>query len=276
MTTTGTVDNLENLDSVMKNRILHRYFTEAFSQIGRTTEDPDIEVVFYPYAGLNNTIRVRKRRVFVRISDVLTDAPLPVLRAIAFILVAKLFRRRVPETWDQLYRNYATSPQVVRSSEQTRRKRGRKFLSEPQGKVYNLESSFARLNAIYFDNTLSQPTLSWSQRRTYRIFGHHDPVHNTIIVSKTLDAEDVPRYVLDYILYHEMLHLVHRPKISNGRWYYHTPAFKEDEKKYAFYSEAIAWFEGLRIARNRKGTKLKTNKVTQPDSYRRKIAKRRP
>jgi len=275
MTPAGMVDNSENLDEVMKNRILHRYFIEAFSQIGSASEQPDIEVVFYPYAGLNNTIRVRKRRVFVRISDVLTDAPLPVLRAIAFILVAKLFRRRVPKSWDQLYRSYATSPQVVRSSERTRQKRGRKVLSGPQGKFYNLESAFARLNALYFDNTLTQPTLSWSQRRTYRIFGHHDPVHNTIIVSKTLDAEDVPRYVLDYILYHEMLHLIHRPKISNGRWYYHTPAFKADEKKYAFYNEATVWFEGLRVTRSRSGTKLKTNKVSQPDSYRRKIAKRR-
>src|SRR5882724_4579087 len=192
----------------MDNRTVQRYFIEAFSQMNRTGISPDIEVVFYPYAGLNNTIRVRQRRVFVRISDVLSDAPLPVLRAIAFILVAKLFRRRVPKSWDVLYRDYTTSPRIVRSAEQTRKHRGRKMVSGPLGKFYDLESVFARLNSYYFDNRLDKPTLSWSQRRTYRIFGHHDPVHNTIVVSRTLDEEDVPRFVIEYITYHEMLHMV--------------------------------------------------------------------
>src|SRR5258708_12622816 len=139
-------DILAERGEVMDNRTVHRYFTEAFTMMNRTGISPDIEVVFYPYAGLNNTIRVRERRVFVRISDVLSDAPLPVLRAIASILVAKLFRRRVPKSLDVVYRSYTTSPQIVRSAEQTRKRRGRKMVSGSVGKFYDLETTFARLN----------------------------------------------------------------------------------------------------------------------------------
>ena len=260
---------------LMDNRTVQRYFLEAFSQMNRTGALPDIEVVFYPYAGLNNTIRVRQRRVYVRISDVLSDAPLPVIRAIAFILVSKLFRRRVHKSWDSLYRSYTTSPRVVKSAEQSRRRRGRKMVSGPVGAFYDLETTFARLNSYYFDSRLEQPTLSWSQRCTYRIFGHHDPVHNTIVVSRTLDAENVPQYVLEYIMYHEMLHMVHRPKITNGRWYYHTPEFKYDEKQFAYYDDATTWFEELRVKRSRPGRKNRSTKKTSVDSYRKKPAAKR-
>jgi hypothetical protein len=259
----------------MDNRIVHRYFLEAFSHVNRDGALPDIEVVFYPYAGLNNTIRVRRRRVYVRISDVLSDAPLQVIQAIAMILVSKLYRRRVPKTWDLVYRSYTTSPQIVKSAEQTRRRRGRKMVSGPVGAFYDLETVFARLNAYYFDNKLELPTLSWSQRCTYRIFGHHDPVHNTIIVSRTLDAENVPQHVLEYIMYHEMLHMIHRPRILNGRWYYHTPAFKHDEKQFAYYDEATKWFEELRVKRSRPGRKTRSTKKASVDSYRKKPAARR-
>src|SRR5207244_11967448 len=107
----------------------------------------------------------------------------------------------------------------------------------------------------YFDNKLEMPILSWSQRRTYRIFGHHDPVLTRIVISRTVDAENVPRYVLEYIMYHEMLHTIHRPKIVNGRWYYHTQAFREAEKRFAYFDEASKWFEELRINRSKSALK---------------------
>ena len=241
----------------MNSRLVHSYLVEAFSQIGRTQESPEIEVVFYPYAGLNNTIRVRKKRVYVRISDVLIDAPSPVLRAIAFILVAKLYRKRVPKSLGSIVPKLHHFNRYRAFSRTDTPSQGRKVLSGSLGKVYDLESAFVRLNRLYFQNALKQPTLSWSQRRTFRIFGHHDPVHNAIIVSRTLDARDVPGYVVDYIMYHEMLHLVHRPKIMNGRWYYHTPEFKADERKFTFYAEASKWFEELRVVRVSTNTQIK-------------------
>jgi predicted metal-dependent hydrolase len=109
---------------------------------------------------------------------------------------------------------------------------------------------FERLNRLYFDGQLEKPTLTWSQRRTRRILGHHDSVHDTIVISKTLDARDVPSWFVEYILFHEMLHIKHPARLIDGRRYYHTNAFRAEEQRFPRYREAQEWLE--RIARQRK------------------------
>ena len=208
---------------------------------------PEIEVRFYPYAGLHHTIRVRSGRIYVRLSDICRDAPESVLRAIAVMLVAKLLSKRVPEVHQRIYRDYACSPQVMRASDISRRRRGRKVISSARGRFYNLDKLFDRLNRHYFDNRLEKPVLTWSQRRTRRILGHHDSVHETIVISKTLDTRDIPEWFVEYILYHEMLHIKHPARIIEGRRYYHTNAFRSDERRFPRYEEAQLWLE--RIAR---------------------------
>src|SRR3954463_9330984 len=88
-------------------------FNDAFSHLGGNRQIPDVEVRFYPYAGVHHTIRIRSGRVFVRISDIFKDAPLNVHRALAFILVAKLLSKRTPEVHDRVYRDYAYTPKVL-------------------------------------------------------------------------------------------------------------------------------------------------------------------
>lgn len=224
---------------------LNALFVEAFQRFEPRRPAPDIHVGFYPYAGLHHTIRLRSGRIYVRLSDIFHNAPASVHRALAFILIAKLLRRRVPDTFDRLYREYACAPEVLRASDLARRHRGRKMTSSAQGKFYNLDKLFDRINRSYFENEISKPTLSWSQRRTRRILGHHDAVHDTIIVSKTLDSGDVPQWFVEYILYHEMLHIKHPARLTAGRRIYHTKAFRHDEQRFSRYAEAQAWLDGF-------------------------------
>lgn len=222
---------------------LKAVFTEVFQQISQRRGKPEITVTFYPFVGLNNTIRIRNQQVYVRISDLLREAPLMVHRALAHILVGKLFRRRPNKEHETLYYQYAYQPHIVRASELARQRRGRKQLNGATGRTYDLERIFVHLNQKYFDNTLAQPTLSWSTRRTKRILGHHDPVHDTIVISRSLDRAAVPRYVIEYVMYHEMLHIKHEPRMVNGKRRFHTSAFRAEEKQFAQYEAAIQWLE---------------------------------
>lgn len=222
---------------------LKMHFADAFRQITKRQDPPEIHVTFYPFAGLNHTIRIRKQRVYVRVSDILRDAPQQVFRALAFILVSKLFNKRAIDEHEKLYRQYAYQPQVLRASDLARQKRGRKVLSGACGRVYNLDKIFARLNRRYFANGLYKPTLSWSARRTKRILGHHDYVHDAIVISLSLDNSNVAEYLVEYVLYHEMLHMKHRPRVINGRRVYHTAAFRADERRFLYYEEALAELE---------------------------------
>jgi predicted metal-dependent hydrolase len=177
----------------------------------------------------------------VKLSDILREAPSSVHRALAHILVAKLFRKAVNERFEDVYRNYAYRPEVIRANEQAQRNRGRKRILGPQGRVRDLEKAFKRLNRQYFDGKLKMPRLTWSVHRTRNILGHLDHVHNTLVISRTLDDLRVPEYFYDYILYHEMLHLKHPRRRVGDKCHYHTQAFLRDEQKFKYYHQAQDW-----------------------------------
>jgi len=233
---------------------LKRVFDDAFRHLGggRRRLQPGlsaIEVKFYPYAGLHHTIRVRAGRVFVRISDLFRSAPPEVIRALAYLLVARLLSRKAPRDHERVYRSYAFSPEVLRASDLVRKRRGRKVVSTSAGRIYDLERMFTRLNRRYFEGEIERPVLTWSQRPARSILGHHDAAHNTITISKTLDSADVPEWFVEYILFHEMLHIKHPARIINSRRYYHTAAFRSEERSYPRYEQAQQWLD--RVIRKR-------------------------
>lgn len=212
----------------------------ALDQVGRTLP---VKVEFYPYVGANSRIRVRNNQLFVRISDVLTDAPSDFHQTLARILVRKLFRRKMLKNDLAIYQDYLKRAEIHEQSVRNRQARGRKIITTAKGEAYDLENIFAFLNQYYFQNKLTKPTLTWSAKKTFRILGHHDSTHSTIVISKSLDDRKIPRYVVEYVVYHEMLHIKHPTVHHNGRRYNHTPAFRRDEENFAYFAEAEQWIE---------------------------------
>jgi hypothetical protein len=58
------------------------------------------------------------------------------------------------------------------------------------------------------------------------------------MISITLDGPQIPAYLLDFVMYHELLHKDLGFRESNGRRYAHTRNFREKERRFRFYSEA--------------------------------------
>jgi hypothetical protein len=228
---------------------LRRIFAEAVREVTGRRSVPEIEVGFYPFAGLNSYIRLRSNRLSVKLSDILREAPRRVHQALAHILVAKLFRRKVKDEFERIYRAYTADPTVLRAAEQARRQRGRKRILGPQGRYRNLEHAFQRLNQRYFGGALPMPILTWSPYRSRTVLGHLDHTHRTLVISRLLDDPRIPEFFFEYVLFHEMLHLVYPPRTINGKRYYHTAAFREAEKRFKEYEKAKALAE--RIANGR-------------------------
>lgn len=243
---------LDLYPAVHSDEVLESVFDEALRTLVKREPRPEIEARFYPYAGLSSTIRLRKGRVHARVSDILARSPREVLFALACILVAKLYRLKTPKVHERTYRQHTLDPSVLDASHNTRRKRGYKLTTSSRGKVYDLTKLFDELNERYFSGTLEQPLLSWSQQRTRRILGHHDEVHRTIIISSTLDNPRIPRLVVEYVLYHEMLHVKHPPRVIAGRNSYHGPAFRKDERRFEGFEEAVKWLEKIASPRRSK------------------------
>ncbi len=78
------------------------------------------------------------------------------------------------------------------------------------------------------------------------------------MVSKSLDDEKIPQFVVEFIVFHEMLHIFHPTEQRGGRHYNHTPQFRRDEKKFKYFHEAENWIEQNAMALKRR---VKTRKV---------------
>jgi predicted metal-dependent hydrolase len=74
-----------------------------------------------------------------------------------------------------------------------------------------------------------------------RTLGNYQKKTNTIRINPILDNRKVPRYVIKYIVYHEMLHAVIDAVVKNGRRRIHSKEFKNRERKYRNYHQAIEW-----------------------------------
>ena len=220
-------------------------FQETYSELRPGNSLPELKVEFFAFANLNNTIRLRDGRLLVRLSDLLEGAPDAVLRAIAHILLAKMYRQPIDRGYAARYRKYVGSHEIVRKAHLVRQIRGRKLLRSPRGYFYDLDAVFEVLNTRFFHGLMARPRLSWSQTKTRRILGHYDPAHNAIIISRIFDHPAVPRFVLDYIVYHEMLHLKHPVKLRGSRRCVHSPEFQAEEKLFPRAAQANAFLKRL-------------------------------
>ena len=220
-------------------------FQETYRELRPGTSLPELKIEFFAFTNVNNTIRLRNGRLLVRLSDLLEGAPETVLRSIAHILLAKMYRRPVNRAHAARYRKYVGSHEIVRKAHLVRQIRGRKRLRSARGFFYDLDAVFEDLNARFFHGLMARPLMSWSQLRTRHILGHYDPAHNAIIISRIFDHPSVPSYVLEYIVYHEMLHLKHPVKLRGSRRCVHSAEFQAEEKLFPRAHDANVFLKRL-------------------------------
>jgi hypothetical protein len=206
---------------------------------------PPIAVRFRRFTSLNTTIRLREGQIFVSLSDLLEGAPESVIRAIAHILLAKLYKKPIEAAESLRYKRFASSAAVTRQTEVIRHARGSKRFSGPEGRFYNLDEVFDSLNFRFFGGLLGRPELTWSEHHAKRSLGHYDASHNTIVVSRVFDRPSSPRYAIEYLLYHEMLHLKHPVRMRGLRRCVHSAAFKAEEAQFPQLAEAMAFIKRL-------------------------------
>jgi hypothetical protein len=168
-----------------------------------------------------------------------------VIRAIAHILLAKLYKKPIDAAQDLRYKRFVYSAAVTRQTELIRGARGSKRYFGPEGRFYHLEEVFDSLNVRFFGGMLGRPELTWSAGVAKRSLGHYDAAHNTIVVSRVFDRPSSPRYAIEYLLYHEMLHLKHPVKMRGLRRCVHSREFKAEEALFPQLKEAQAFIRRM-------------------------------
>ncbi|HLW53436.1 MAG TPA: M48 family peptidase [Candidatus Angelobacter sp.] len=227
------------------NPRLANIFKRAYSEVRPQAPLPDFDVRFFAFANLNNTIRLRQGRILVRLSDLLEAAPEPVLHAILHILLSKLYRQEIDAAQAALYRRYTGSHAVSAKTHLIRQMRGRKRIESSQGQHYHLEEIFDELNTRFFHGLMARPLMTWSKNRSRQSLGHYDPAHNTIVVSRIFDRPTVPRYAVEYLVFHEMLHLRHPVKLRGSRRCVHPRSFQDEEKLFPHLEDAKKYLKNM-------------------------------
>ena len=227
------------------NYTLVPIFQQSYRELRPLAPMPEFQVQFFAFANVNNTIRLRDGQILARLSDLLEGAPDSVLYAIAHILLAKLYRKPIAGSHAVRYRKYVASHEIASKAHLIRQIRGRKRISSANGHRFNLEEIFDELNTLYFHGLLGKPQLTWSLSDSRSSLGHYDPAHNTIVVSRIFDRESIPRFALEYLLFHEMLHLKHPVKLRGSKRCVHPPEFQAEEKSFPHYEQAKKFLKQL-------------------------------
>jgi hypothetical protein len=220
-------------------------FQQEYRALRPRAPMPPFSLRFRRFTSLNTTIRLRQGEIRVSLSDLLEGAPEPVLRAIAHILLAKLYRKPIDKGQNLRFKRFAASAAVTRQTELIRSARGSKRFLGPEGRYYHLEEIFDSLNVQFFGGLLGRPELTWSEHTAKRALGHYDAAHNTIVASRVFDRPSSPRYAIEYLLYHEMLHLKHPVRRNGLRRCVHSREFKADEAQFPQLKEALAFLKRL-------------------------------
>ena len=218
-------------------------FQRMYTRLNCNGRPPHFNVEFYPYANLAHSIRVREDIAYVRLSDLLQNAPLEVLEAAAAILLSRLYRRRLPAEISETYRQYAQAHSTRRRLHSLRQTRARRKMRPPKGRAYNLEPLFEALNERYFEGKLPKSKIGWSTHRWRSQLGIFDPALDQIIINCSLDRPHVPEYAVAYVLFHEMLHRKHPIKLARCRLEAHSREFRLEEKQFSDYGRAMKFLK---------------------------------
>lgn len=171
--------------------------------------------------------------------------------------VHHMFLHAPPEIWSALGEYlFAADREAARQiasyieqhRQQIRRPERRPLSLTPRGRHHDLHEICQAINERYFGGELSvnvtwarhQAARPGSGRRSIKL-GSYTSRDRLIRVHPALDAAFVPRYFVEYIVYHEMLHHVLPPKLQNGRRELHGPAFLARERQFQDYRAALRW-----------------------------------
>ena len=176
-------------------------------------------------------------------SDYLIDAPDEVIKDFFRTVIGTISNKK--PSYGKTYLEWARSEEYISSKRKIYLKRSRNLTGSPEGNERDLIGSLDRL----LDSGLLDPAgiensfFSWTKVPNVRKLGFCSPMMRVVGVSCVLDDVSVPEFVLDYVVYHESLHLAQGYRPGQRP---HSKKFRSDEKKYPRYDEAESYLRSLR------------------------------
>jgi len=116
---------------------------------------------------------------------------------------------------------------------------------DPVGRCFDLQSIFNAMNEKHFQGGISA-RIGWGRmpakrrRRSIRL-GVYDHQTREIRIHPSLDRPEVPRFFIEFIVFHEMLHQLFPSGAEGSRRIHHPRGFRDREKAFPHYAAALRW-----------------------------------
>ncbi|MBI4360614.1 M48 family metallopeptidase [Candidatus Micrarchaeota archaeon] len=207
--------------------------------------DYRVRANYHDFASLKAVMQRTGNLVTVKASRGFEAGGREVLVGLALDLIGRSFRRRVPENaYTSAFQEFFRNAQAVKLSHSLKRRFGRQRRLQANGSHHDLNDVVLRLIHEYpVLQELPVPKIGWNAQGGARLVGFYDEAAHEILISNRLDQKRVPFYVLEYVVFHELLHAKHPSKHNATRRTVHSMAFKTDEQKYPFYQDAMDWLK---------------------------------
>jgi len=220
---------------------LQQAFHEASIQLG--VQEPVSE--YHKFSELKHVWTKDGRHYKFKVSDYLDDAPDEVLKSLALYLLSLAYGKEGNADSAKPYLEYSASPRLWDRKRFEYMRRARSIILNPKGKHRDLDTVFQYVNSFYFSSRLPEVTLAWSRESPRRRLGFFFEPLNLLAVNAVLDSERVPRYVLEFVVYHELLHYVNPASGARVRRIHHTAEFRRQERLFTHFEDSEKWLRKL-------------------------------
>ncbi len=208
------------------------------------TKNFTLSAEFYKSKTIRHTIELRRHQIQVRLSCLLEDTPADMIIILGKLLLAKFFRYKPDPGVRRVYNNYIQQ-KIVPSLPAKKLRISKQYKSA--GRHYDLTALFERLNKTYFAGNLKQPILAWSLKNSYTRLGFYDADRNLLVISRILDSKKTNTAALEFLVYHEMLHIYFPTLHVNGRRKIHTAEFRDRERQFPEFHKIQKWLTKKRF-----------------------------
>ncbi|TGL59643.1 SprT-like domain-containing protein [Leptospira sarikeiensis] len=202
----------------------------------KNSEVKSIELKFYPYKNGNHSIGFYNGLITAKFHSSLETADETVKIAFLSLLISKLLGLKPLPIWKEQVGEFLHSIPESNS--------GKFKKLKESGFQYDLREMLERISEAYFPKIdVKLLAIGWSDRLGKRRLGSYEKQNMGIRISPILDHKDVPYFVLEHVVHHEILHHILPTRMKNGQNSIHSPEFKRKEKEYVRYREAINWLK---------------------------------
>jgi hypothetical protein len=198
----------------------------------------DLQIRFHRNVCTMASLARKGPRVSLRLHELFTRAPQEVLEAVVRSFFTRRGRAQAGELRALIFDFLDRCPRPAAACLAAR------GLREPCGRVYDLKAEQEAIRREYLPQC-PRVDIGWSSRVSSTLMGKWIPmpkgVPNVVVVNPLLDDARVPRYYVQYVVFHELLHEIIPIQRERGRWVHHPVEFRRRERQFPHFDRAVRW-----------------------------------